>query len=304
MKKKELQNGMYRNLIAEFKAHLQALNYSEGIVYSSTRAIKEYLLHIENKQIKLIDASTKEVKDFFDVLEKRTNLNTGLGLSLGYLKKIKSCLELFYKFLHLTQTNTNYPVPSFPEIKGSTYIPKVLTKEEVQSLFSSCDHSLIGKRNKAMLALYYGCGLRRQEATNLNIEDLDLNKNTVFIAKSKTHRQRIVFMSENIQKILEDYMFNTREKIIPSDKSENALLVSERGQRLSIHTANYIMQNLVRESSSKSIKEKKPSLHTLRHSIATHLLQAGMKLENISLFLGHRSLDSTQIYTHLANENK
>jgi integrase/recombinase XerD len=298
MKKLELQNGLYRSLIAELHTHLQTINYSEGIVLSSIRAVKEYLHFLQNKQINLIDASTKEVKEFFIFLEQRTNFNTGLGLSLSYLKKIKSCLELFYKFLQLTQ-ETSYPVPSFPEIKAGKFIPKVLTKEEVQTLFSSCDESLLGKRNKAMLALYYGCGLRRQEAINLNIEDLDLNKNTVFISKSKTRRQRIVFMSENIQKILEDYMFNIREKIIPSDRSENALLVNEKGQRMSRERANQLMQKLVNECSSKSIKEKKPSLHTLRHSVATHLLQAGMKLENISLFLGHKSLDSTQIYTHL-----
>lgn len=298
MKTKELHNGAYKILHAQFKTHLQTLNYSKGTVDASVRAVKEYLHKIENSQQKLIDISTKEIKEYFVYLEHRKNEKTGLGLSLSYLKKIRTSLELFYKFLQLTQTE-EYPIPSFPEIKSGTFVPKVLTKDEVHILFNSCDESLIGKRNKAMLSLYYGCGLRRQEAINLNVEDLDLNKNTVFIAKSKTHRQRIVFMSENIQKIMEDYLFNIREKIIPSDKSETALLVSERGQRISKERVNQLMQKIVKDSNSKSLKEKRPGLHTLRHSIATHLLQAGMKLENISLFLGHKSLDSTQIYTHL-----
>jgi integrase/recombinase XerD len=303
MKTNELQNGAYKILLAQFKTHLQTLNYSDGVVKSSARAIKEYLKYIEDKDYVLQKVSTNEIKEWFIHLEKRTNQKTGLGLSLSYLKKIKSCLELFYKFLRLTQTES-YPIPSFPEIRSGTFVPKVLTKEEVQTLFKCCDHSLLGKRNKAMLAFYYGCGLRRQEATNLNIEDVDLNKGTVFIAKSKTHRQRIVFMSENIQKIIEDYLFNVREKIIPSDKTESALLISERGQRMSIETAVYVLKKIINESDSKPLKEKKPSIHTLRHSIATHLLQAGMKLENISLFLGHKSMDSTQLYTHLANENR
>ncbi len=296
--KKELHNVAYQNLYAQFKTHLQTLNYSIGTVDSAIRATKEYLKKIENSELKLIEMSSKEIKEYFKYLEYRKNEKTGLGLSLSYLKKIKSSLELFYKFLQLTQVE-EYPSPSFPEIKSGKTTPKVLTKEEVNSLFNFCDESLLGKRNKAMLALYYGCGLRRQEGTNLNVEDLDLNKGSVFVSKSKTHRQRIVFISENIQKILEDYMFNVREKIISSDKSVSAFLVSERGERMSVETAVYAFKKMIKEGNSKDLKTKNPSLHTLRHSIATHLLQAGMKLENISLFLGHRSLDSTQIYTHL-----
>ena len=155
-----------------------------------------------------------------------------------------------------------------------------------------------------MLALYYGCGLRRQEGTELNVEDIDFAKGSIFISKSKTHNQRLVFMSDNIQKMLEDYIYNVREKIVCSEKSESAFLVSERGQRISVGTVTYILNKLVLETKNQVIIEKKPSLHTLRHSIATHLLKQGMKLENIALFLGHRSLDSTQIYTHLSNQNE
>jgi integrase/recombinase XerD len=201
---------------------------------------------------------------------------------------------LFYDFLKVSQT-IHFEQIVFPEIKKGIYIPTVLSKEGVQTLFKTCDDSLLGKRNKALLAIYYGCGLRRQEGTDLNIEDIDLNKGQIFIAKSKTRRQRNVPINKSMLDIVEDYLFNVREKLIDQEDSQNAFLVTEKGNRLAKETVVYILKSLLKEAKITT----KASPHTLRHSIATHLLQSGMKLENISLFLGHRSLDSTQIYTHL-----
>ena len=101
-----------------------------------------------------------------------------------------------------------------------------------------------------------------------------------------------------MQTILEDYLFNVREKLIDKSKSEYSVLVTEKGSRLSPESVTYILQKMLTDAKIKT----KASPHTLRHSIATHLLQSGMKLESIALFLGHKSLDSTQIYTHLKNE--
>ena len=292
--KNELQNGVNKNLLAQFKAHLLTVNYSKGTIVSSSNAINEYLMYIENKQLKLIDTSTKSIKEYFAFLQTRTNKKTGLGLSLSYLLKIKSGLTLFYKFLNLTQEK-NYAKPVFPDIKKGSHKPIVLSKEEIEKLFKACDESLLGKRNKAVIAIYYGCGLRRQEGTNLNVEDLDINKGLVFISKSKTRQQRYVPISSKMLVIVEDYLFNAREKLIDKSKAENALIVTDRGNRLGTESVVYILQMLLKEAKVTT----KASPHTLRHSIATHLLESGMKLESIRLFLGHRSLDSTQIYTHL-----
>ena len=298
MKENEMQNGAYKILLAQFERHLQIVNYSKGTVKSAVNSTKDYLFYLEENQTKLIQTTTIQIAEYFQYLEKRTNKKTGLGLSMNYLQKIKSALILFYEFLNLTQTE-NYTNPVFPNIKGSKVVPKVLTKEEVQQLFNVCDNTLLGVRNKALLAIYYGCGLRRQEGTNLNIEDLDLNKGSVFISKSKTHHQRNVPINKSMLMILEDYLFNVREKLIDKSESQTALLVTDKGNRISKESVSYILQKLLTEAKIKT----KASPHTIRHSIATHLLQSGMKLENIALFLGHKSLDSTQVYTHLKNEN-
>lgn len=298
MKKTELCTSTYKDLLTQFTAHLQHINYAKGTVKSGVNSAKDYLQYLENKDLNFNKTSTKEIKEYFAFLQERTNKNTGLGLSMSYLQKIKFGLIIFYDFLHLTQEES-YPKPSFPLIKKGNFVPKVLTKEEIEKLFKACDESLLGKRNKALLSIYYGCGLRRQEGTALNIEDIDFNKGLVFITKSKTHRQRNVPMSANMQGILEDYLYNVREKLIDKSESQSAVLVTERGNRLSVGSVMYILSKLITEAKITT----KASPHTLRHSIATHLLKSGMKLESIALFLGHRSLDSTQIYTHLSNNN-
>jgi integrase/recombinase XerD len=294
MKKKEIYAGAYKEIFAQFEMNLKTVNYSKGTIYSSIHNVRDYLDYLQEQALKLENTTSKEVKEYFKYLEKRTNKNTGLGLSMSYLQKIRASLVLFYDFLKVSQT-IHFEQIVFPEIKKGIYIPTVLSKEGVQTLFNTCDESLLGKRNKALLAIYYGCGLRRQEGTDLNIEDIDLNKGQIFIAKSKTRRQRNVPINKSMLDIVEDYLFNVREKLIDQEDSQNAFLVTEKGNRLAKETVVYILKSLLKEAKITT----KASPHTLRHSIATHLLQSGMKLENISLFLGHRSLDSTQIYTHL-----
>jgi len=290
MKKLDLRHSAYKNLLAQFSTHLQVLNYSKDTVYNAENYLKEYLVYLQQQDIEL--SEQRDLTAYFEYLKTRTNHRTDGGLSLNSLHKHKSILKLFYDFLEHTQ---NHQRIEFPLLAKPKTHPKVLSLKEVESLFKVCDKSLLGKRNKAILALYYGLGLRKGEAVQLSIVDVDFEKEEVFIAQSKTSQQRIVPMSEHVKTILEDYVFNVREKLVPQDKSTMSLLVTEHGKAMSGETAVYTLKKLLLEAKIKT----PASLHTLRHSIATHLLQSGMKLESIALFLGHKSLDSTQIYTHL-----
>lgn len=290
MKKLDLRHNEYKVLLAQFTKHLTTLNYSKETVYNAENYTKEYLVYLQEHQLEL--SKVKELTTYFDYLQTRSNQKTTGALSLNSLHKHRSTLKLFYDFLH--HIKSFHPV-SFPLLAKPKTYPKVLNLKDVQQLFNACDDTLLGKRNKAVLALYYGLGLRKKEGVMLGVTEVDFIKEEVFIAQSKTSYQRIVPMSEHVKAILEDYVFNVREKLVPKDKSTTTLLVTELGKPLHGETAVYILKKLLREAKIK----KQASLHTLRHSIATHLLESGMKLENIALFLGHRSLDSTQIYTHL-----
>jgi integrase/recombinase XerD len=296
-----IKNPKHILLLADFSTHLNTLNYSAGTNRSCKYGVRDYLIWLENKEIELLNSNSETMKIYFEKLTTQANQKTGSGLSVAYLEKIRSALQLFYSFLRLTQTE-KYLVPIFPMLKKVQVEVVILSKEEAQLLLNACDKTLLGKRDKALLSLYYGCGLRRQEATNLNLEDVDFGRGSVFISKSKTHHQRFVFMSQNIQIILEDYAFNVREKLMGKNPKEASFFLTERGSRVSTPTASYIFEKALQATKNRVLIDKKPSIHTLRHSIATHLLNAGMKLENIALFLGHRSLDSTQIYTHISQK--
>ena len=147
-----------------------------------------------------------------------------------------------------------------------------------------------------MLAAYYGCGLRRNEGVNLDISDILFDKNFVFVRKGKNYKERYVPMSAGVKEDLQNYIDFVRPVLIKSNAK--ALFLNQHGKRLGSNSMADRLQNL----KEKSEINKEAGLHALRHSIATHLLQSGMELEKIKRFLGHSSLESTQIYTHIANE--
>ena len=176
--------------------------------------------------------------------------------------------------------------------------PVLLTIEETKQLYQATDETPYGMRDRAMLALYYGCGLRKSEGVGLDVSDVLFDRKLLFIRKAKNNQQRYVPLTKNNQKHLEEYIYNARPIFLGEASKEAALLLSERGRRIDKGTVYLRLKAL----QHKACIPKEIGLHTLRHSIATHLLQNGMELENIALFLGHKCLDSTQIYTHIVND--
>lgn len=296
MKNLTLSNHSYQTLLAQFKRYLQHINYSQTTIYNAENYVKEYLVYLSER--KLDFTVIGDLKNYFDYLSKRINHKFDGALSMASLHKHRAMLKLFYDFLERTKELQQPVFPTLPKPKSQ---PQILTVAEIKELFNSCDNTLLGKRNKTVLALYYGLGLRRKEGVDLKITEVDFGKEEILVASSKTAKQRIVPMSDHVKDILEDYIFNVREKLVPKNKNAGAVLVTEQGKNVSVNTVAYILNKQLKQTKIK----KKVSLHTLRHSIATHFLEAGMTLENIALFLGHKSLDSTQIYTHIVeSENE
>lgn len=297
MKKYSLKTPLFLLDLKNFRGWLTTLNYSKSTIYNSPNYVKEFLHYLEQKEsFDYSKISTEFIRDYFDYLQTRVKEKQDGALSFNSLKKHQNALENYTKFLRKRGT----PVPSFsfPYLEHQSKQITVLSIEEVQQLFDACSNYLIGKRTKAMLCLYYNCGLRKLEGINLNVEDIDLVKRLIFIRKSKTHRQRYVPISKGAKEIIEDYLYTTRELILPSNSNENAFLITNIGTRFSVSLAPYFLKQLLIKIDNPKLREK-TTLHVLRHSIATHLLKNGMSLENIALFLGHTSLDSTQIYTHI-----
>ncbi len=157
-------------------------------------------------------------------------------------------------------------------------------------------------QDRAILTVFYGCGLRRNEGANLSIDDVDLDRGILHVRKGKNYKERFVPFNKQSSKYLQEWIYDWRKTLTKTGK-EDSLFISRIGNQLKGNGLNRRLKIMQLETDNIKLQEKNLSLHILRHSIATHLLEAGMDLEKISRFLGHASLESTQIYTHLANGN-
>ena len=166
-------------------------------------------------------------------------------------------------------------------------------------MYAATDAEPLGLRDRAMLMLYYGCGLRRSEGSGLNIADIHLGERVVHVRKSKTGRARYVPLSIGATETLIEWLNEGRRAFEPKPH-EKAFFLNVHGGRIT-GQALAIRLKLLAE---KAEITKAVTLHGLRHAIATHLLEAGMSVAYISHFLGHKSLESTQIYTHIYQRTK
>lgn len=157
-------------------------------------------------------------------------------------------------------------------------------------------------RDRAMLAIFYGCGLRRNEGYHLNITDIHLSSAVVHVRMGKGYKERFVPISKKGMEHITTYLYDARPLLI-RDNKEDAFFLNHNGKRLGGQMLLVCLQTLSRRAGNSELQQKEIGLHSLRHSIATHLLANGMSLEKIRDFLGHSSLASTQVYTHLINED-
>ena len=235
------------------------------------------------------------LKNYLNLLHERPCKTKAGAISLNYIRKHLQVIKKFSRYL------TESGQESFAvklRIKGkSTNIKSILSRAEITRLYDAVKDDALGMRDKAMLALYYGCGLRKNEGVNVDMRDILLEKDLVYVRKGKGHRERYVPLAGGNKTDLENYIQYARPYLV-TGKKDDALLLNINGKRLSGATAYERLQKLRTEARLK----KAIGLHTLRHSIASHLLHSGMKLEQIQRFLGHSSLESTQIYTHLKHE--
>jgi len=281
-----------------FGRWLNTIGYAESTVYASTNYVRDFFTWLDKTPIKeLNQINNQVVKTYHDYLQTRRNKTKSGSLSNNYIISNINALKRFSKYLQVTGKATLEIDLQLQAIATET--KTILSRTEVEALYKACDNDILGIRDRAILSIYYGCGLRRSEGINLNVNDILLKEKRIYVRKGKNYKERYVPMSEAVKEDLENYIYYARERILSFKNIKNeALFLSMQVKRM--HGNSLI--NRLHHLLSKAKIEKETGLHTLRHSIATHLLQSGMTLEEVSQFLGHASLESTQIYTHLANE--
>ena len=292
-----LQSGEYLLLHQSFKEWLILLNYSPGTIQVLPGHVREFLYHQEGAgKAQISQLTAGDAQGFITYLTTRIGPRTGRLYSNNHLNKYIQALQLLSRYLRESgKVQEGFTL----EWKEQTVRkPTWLTLHEVQRLYESTTDTILGMRDRAMLAVYYGCGLRLNEGASLEVRDILLDRGIVHVRKGKGYKERFVPMAAANRKTLEQYIRYGRPELLQQRGTDALFIGANKG--LPMHTQSlYIrVKQLVRKARIK----KKVGTHTLRHSIATHLLQSGMKLERIKDFLGHSSLDSTQIYTHLVND--
>jgi integrase/recombinase XerD len=311
MKKLQLKNKSFSYLETAFKNWLDTLGYNKTTVYNLPIHIREFLHYLESENIdNLKDLHPIHIINYYNRLKKRTNNQVKSGsLSNSYLNKHQQAIKLFCNYLRQSGRLT-LAYPDLNTEKKEENKIEVLTQKEIKSLFEATrllishpKYAPLEERDKALLTILYFCGLRRTEAVSLNFEDVNLDTNIIHVKQGKGYKERLVPIHKNNIKYLENYMFDSRIKLTKNSQ-EKALFVTYLKTRMSGQSMLIRLNKMQDISDNQSLRTKNITLHTLRHSIATHLLQNGMDLEQISRFLGHSSLESTQIYTHLVEEQE
>jgi integrase/recombinase XerD len=228
------------------------------------------------------------ITDHYQYLKQRPNKTRPGNLSDSVVSMHMYSIRLFYDYLEQTGIITENPttLTSFPKAKYKERI--ILTREEIRQLYSAADTM----KEKAFLALFYGCGLRRSEAEKLNVHDIDMESGLLYVREGKGKKRRAVPMSEKVKADLGNYI-NLERKYEIKLHHEASLMINGRGTRMTKSTYYKFFGRLL----VKSGINKPVSIHNLRHTIATHLLESGLEIEQVRSFLGHAELETTQTRT-------
>jgi integrase/recombinase XerD len=286
----------YKTYQAEFIKWMQRIGYAMTTIGGYERQLQTFLEWLNANHIKeLSEINQTNLEAYNQYLHQRKNRQKEGGLSSCYIQSHINVIRLLSRYLELAGEQKiftgNLQVEQSPETQRN-----ILSQAEIKQLYRATDETPNGLRDKAILSLYYGCGLRYSEGIRIEKKHIDYKKQLLYVMPGKNYRSRFIPMNERIIKDLQDYETYGKQYFTKEDST--GFLLGKNGKAISSTTIGKRLKMLL----DKAEIEKKICLHGLRHSIATHLLQQGMPLEQISKFLGHTSLDSTQIYTRVVEE--
>lgn len=261
--------------IETFKRYLLSNRYSPNTIKTYSEALKSFLTFCNTKAIKEISNE--------DVIAYNNDYILKNKFSSSYQNQIVNAIKLFFKIVK----ETAIEIDKIHRPRREKVLPNVLSKEEIKLILNA--HSNI--KHKTMLSLIYSCGLRRSELLNLKPTDIDSNRNIVIIRQGKGKKDRIAPLSPKILVMLRAYYIVYKPKIwLFEGQIENEAYDARS------------LSNVLKQALTKAGITKPVSLHWLRHSYATHLLESGTDLRYIQELLGHSSSKTTEIYTHVSTK--
>jgi integrase/recombinase XerD len=262
-------------LLNEFSQILSVQRYSYNSIKTYKNALKGFLDTINDYNLNKVDASF--IERFINYKIKKDNI------SQAYQKQICASIKIFYKEILKIDLPIEHLYPKRREYK----LPNVLSVEEVKSIISQ----IYNLKHRLIISLIYSAGLRLSELLNLSISDIDPKRMLITVKQYKGNKNRKIMLSEKILNLLGEYYKLYKPKTL--------LFEGQKGEVYSPRS----VQNIFKTALTKSGIKKQASIHTLRHSFATHLLEKGTDIRIIQVLLGHSSLRTTQIYTHISTNH-
>ena len=281
-------------LIKRFLIYLRLeQSLSDNSIYAYTHDIELFIQYLDsiNHSKSLKNIHQENIEDFLSHLYE-------LGLSASSQARILSGIKKFYAYLIQEKIVEENPTQLISSPSIGRHIPDVLTYEEICSMIENIDLSQqFGHRNKAILEVMYGCGLRVSETISLKISNIYINDEFIRII-GKGDKERLIPISQSIIKTLNLYIEGERKTQKINPKYTDTLFINRRGSGLSRQMIFLIIKDLAEKAGIK----KNIGPHTIRHSFATHLLEGGADLRAVQQMLGHSSISTTEIYTHISDQ--
>lgn len=262
--------------MASFKGWMQQKRYSENTIKTYSEAIKTFLKYYHLK-------NTADITND-DLIEFNRNYILRNGYSTSFQNQIINAIKLFF----IRTENRCFKIEQIERPRREHKLPNVLSKEEIAAILTASANL----KHRTMLSLIYACGLRRSELLNLKPIDVDSKRNLLIIRQSKGKKDRITPISNRIIQLLREY-FKAYKPVIWLFEGQN------KGEQYSAGS----LQQVLKQSIKKVGIRKPVTLHWLRHSYATHLLESGTDLRYIQELLGHNSSRTTEIYTHVSKKS-
>jgi len=277
--------------LIEFQGYLQIeKNASQHTIKNYLRDINDFSSFIKKERIELVTISYLDVRHYLSILNQRDYSRKTISRKL-------SSLRTFFRFLMRENYLTSNPFQMVSTPKQEKKLPSFMYPTEVNELIETIDPSTPLKiRDRAIIEVLYASGMRVSELVSLNINSLDLMTGTALVF-GKGSKERYVPLGKFAIDAVQFYLEHARMKLNPKEK-EKALFLNRYGDRISDRSVRRLIDKYVKNLSFS----KKVSPHTLRHTFATHLLNAGADLRTVQELLGHVNISTTQIYTHVTKE--
>ena len=262
-------------------------NYSDNTIISYRDDILEYLEFLRKECLSLYDVKYSDIRFLLDYYNNMHLKN------LSIRRKISS-LKGFYKYLCRMGKTDDNPFSYVTLPKKEKKLPQYLNYNEMIEIFEIIDISdILGLRNRLIMELLYATGIRVSELVNIKINDIDLSNRSIVVT-GKGDKSRIVFFNDITKKFLEKYIKESKE-----NRKSDYLILNNYGKGITTRGIRLIMEKIIKETSI--IKNVHP--HIIRHTFATHLLNNGCDLLTVQELLGHASISTTGIYTHVTTEH-